>query len=465
MLRSRKSASNTLAIPVRWNGSPKCSGVWAAMQEYAGRVSHSLQTAAEYIYFVFGQRSMKTPPERTLLRLLHHNWNRKTLTTVSYICEHFLFKGCFSDVRVIGLDKVKRKADSGKRLIFIPDHQSEYDWQLLQSKFFLADIKTVIQAGDNLFIGPLDPILRGCGAFMSIRESRSFYSSHWLYNFSAKYLGKRPIVIDRDAYSRLYLKQLERIFGKEGYNLLVFPGYETDPYSGEVKYGRSYSGMFNPLSPYIFITVSRVLRELGIKDAEYVPVSISYERVPEDVLFREFRAKTHSTKMAKYIYDHYYTFFKAPFSKEIHQEKSRVCVKFGEGIPTDFSGRAREFAETVRYEIAKLTRVYESTLIFHSIDNRFTLSKRDLKLNVVHNIRKLQSLNIDCSPLYSTAERFMSVDTMLKRVEDLFNFRERPVVPLKSYITLEHDRNEVFIHNPHLAAYYGNKLHYILNKS
>ncbi|MEE8590629.1 MAG: hypothetical protein V3T35_04815, partial [Spirochaetia bacterium] len=76
---------------------------------------------------------MKTPPERTLLRLLHHNWNRKTLTTVSYICEHFLFKGCFSDVRVIGLDKVKRKADSGKRLIFIPDHQSEYDWQLLQS--------------------------------------------------------------------------------------------------------------------------------------------------------------------------------------------------------------------------------------------------------------------------------------------------------------------------------------------
>lgn len=408
---------------------------------------------------------MKTPPERTLLRLLHHNWNRKTLTTVAYICEHYLFKGCFSNVRVIGLDKVKRKADSGKRLIFIPDHQSEYDWQLLQSKLFLADIKTVIQAGDNLFIGPLDPVLRGCGAFMSIRESRSFYSTHWLYNLSVKYLGKRPIVIDRELYTKLYSKQLERILGKEGYNLLVFPGYETDPYSGQVKYGRSYSGMFNPLSPYVFISVSRVLRELGIKDAEYVPVSISYERVPEDVLFREFRAKTHSSRMAKYIYDHYYTFFKAPFSKELHQEKSRVCIKFGEGIPTDFSDRAREFAETVRYEIAKLTRVYESTLIFHSIENRFSLPKRDLKLNAVHNIRKLQSLNIDCSPLYSTAERFMSLDTMLKRVENLFNFRERPVVPLKSYLTLEHDRNEVFIHNPHLAAYYGNKLNYILSKT
>jgi hypothetical protein len=169
--------------------------------------------------------------------------------------------------------------------------------------------------------------------------------------------------------------------------------------------------------------------------------------------------------MAKYIYDHYYTFFKAPYSKEIRQEKSRVCMKFGEGIPVDFSGRAREFAETVRSEIAKLTRVYETTLIFHSIENRFTLPKRDLKLNVVRNIRKLQAMGIDCSPVRKGPDHYLSIDTMLRRVEGLFNFRERPVVPLKSYITLEHDKNEVFIHNPHLAAYYGNKLNYILSKT
>jgi len=38
-------------------------------------------------------------------------------------------------------------------------------------------------------------------------------------------------------------------------------------------------------------------------------------------------------------------------------------------------------------------------------------------------------------------------------------------VPLKSYLTMEHDKNEVFIHNPHLAAYYGNKLNYILSRT
>jgi hypothetical protein len=104
-------------------------------------------------------------------------------------------------------------------------------------------------------------------------------------------------------------------------------------------------------------------------------------------------------------------------------------------------------------------------LIFHSIENRFTLPKRELKLKVVQNIRKLQSLGIDVSPLRRGPDRFISVDTMLRRVENLFNFRERPVVPLKSYLTLEHDKNEVFIHNPHLAAYYGNKLEYILGKA
>jgi hypothetical protein len=51
---------------------------------------------------------------------------------------------------------------------------------------------------------------------------------------------------------------------------------------------------------------------------------------------------------------------------------------------------------------------------------------------------------------------------MLNRVARLFNFAENPVIPLKAYRTLEHDRNEVFIHNPHLASYYSNKLRYVL---
>lgn len=408
---------------------------------------------------------MKKTPERTLLRLLHHRWSARTLASVSFICEKFLYKGCFTSMEVLGLEEVQRKDRAGRRLIFIPDHQSEYDWLLLQNKLFRAGIRTAIQAGDNLFVGPLDPALRGCGAFMSIRDERSFYSSHWLANLFLKYLGQRPIVITRDLYSGLYLKQLRRILGTEGFNILVFPGYETDPYSGAVKYGRSYSGEFNPFSPFVFIMMSKALRDLGIRDAEYVPVSVSYERVPEDVLFREFKAKTRRKKIAKYLYDHYYTFIKAPFSKELHQDKSRVVVKFGAGIPTESDLRARDFAERVRFEVARLTRVYESTIVFNSLNHRFALPKKELERNVLETIHILREMKVDLSPLYTPSGRLQSIDAMLRRVEAMFNFSTNPIIPLKSYLTLEHDKNEVFIHNPHLATYYANKLKYLLSRA
>jgi hypothetical protein len=407
---------------------------------------------------------MKKPPERTLLRLLHHRWNARTLSSVSFLCERLFNKGCFSSIEVLGLEEVLRKDRAGRRLIFIPDHQSEYDWLLLQNKLYRAGIRTTIQAGDNLFLGPLDPVLRGCGAFMSIRDRRAFYSSHWLYDLLMKYLGKRPIVITRDMYSGLYMKQLRRILGTEGYDILVFPGYETDPYSGAIKYGRSYSGEFNPFSPFVFIMMSKALRELGIQDAEYIPVSVSYERVPEDVVFREFKAKTRRTKIAKYLYDHYYTFIKAPFSKELHQDKSRVVLKFGAGIPTNFETRARDFAEMVRFEVARLTRVYESTIIFNSLNHRFALPKKELEHNVLATVQTLKAKKVDISPLYAAPGRLHSIDAMLKRVEALFNFPKSPIIFLKSYLTLEHDKNEVFIHNPHLATYYANKLKYLLSR-
>jgi hypothetical protein len=407
---------------------------------------------------------MKKTPDRTLLRLLHHRWNKRTLSAVSYVCERFLLPGCFSQVEYSGLEKVLAKTRAGKRLIFIPDHQSEYDWLLLQDKLFHSGVRTAIQAGDNLFVGPLDPILRGCGAFMSVRHEKAFYSIHWFYDPLVRALGRRPIRITREQYSLLYPKQLSRILGREGYNLLVFPGYETDPYTGRVKYGRSYSGLFNPLSPYVFITVSKALQGLGIEDAEYIPVAVTYERVPEDILFREFKASTRKTKIAKYIYDHYYTFFKAPFSKELRQEKSRVCVKFGEGIPAAFNGKGRDFAERIRHEIGRLIRVYETTLIFRSLNDKFALSKQELRRNLQENLRILKAKKIDCSPLYDADGKLLPLDRMLNRVARLFNFTESPIIPLKAYRTLEHDRNEVFIHNPHLAAYYSNKLRYILEE-
>jgi hypothetical protein len=408
---------------------------------------------------------MKERTDLQLLRLLHHRYNQQTLKIVSFICEKFIFKGCFTGMGIVGFEQVKQKVAAGKRLIFIPEHESEYDWLILQNILFRAGIRTAIQAGANLFLGPLDPIFRECGAFMSIRDEHKFYSRHWISNLMLRFLGKKPVVIDKDRYSQIYGKQLKQILGREQLNLLVFPGYETDPYSGAVKYGRSYSGEFNPLSPFVFIMVSKALREQAISDAEYIPVNVVYERVPEDILFRDFKAKTKKKKIAKYIYDHYYTFFKAPFSKELHQVKSQVCVKFGNGIPAHITTKARDFAEKLRFQISRLQRVYASMIIFYSLNNKFIISKKELHKNIQANFEKLKAKNIDCSPIQDKDGCLVSLDVMLNRVEKLFNFPQSPIIPIKSYLTLEHDQNEVFIHHPHLAAYYGNKLKYILENS
>ena len=53
---------------------------------------------------------MREVPPRTVLRLLNHNWNKRTLSAVSYLCEHFLFSGCFTEVEILGLDL---QADGG----------------------------------------------------------------------------------------------------------------------------------------------------------------------------------------------------------------------------------------------------------------------------------------------------------------------------------------------------------------
>ena len=56
---------------------------------------------------------------------------------------------------------------------------------------------SAIQAGDNLFIGPLDPLLRHHGAFKVFRDQARIYSDHWLANSIFRTPGpvlERPVV-------------------------------------------------------------------------------------------------------------------------------------------------------------------------------------------------------------------------------------------------------------------------------
>jgi hypothetical protein len=397
-----------------------------------------------------------------ILKLLHHRRNTRKVTRVARFCRRRLFPGCFPRLEEEGLDRVLELERSGRRLIFVPNHQSEYDWIILQTMLVERGVKAAIQAGDNLFLGPLDPFIRHCGAFMTVREERSFYSTHWYLEGLFRLLGRRPLVVSRDLYARLYPEQLQKVLGDDGLHLIVFPGYETDPYSGQVKLGRSYTGELSRLSPIVFAAIRSVVRHVpGLGEGLYIPVNISYERVPEDILFREYRARSRRSRIAKYVYDHYYTFVKAPLSRSVRRRQTRVCIKFGDPVPVDNELRARDLADLMRDRLSRLTRVYESQLVFYSLDDRFRISKDELDRRVRQNLAHVEALGLDTSPIYRADGTPKTLDELLVRLEHTFNIPRIPIIPSKSYVTIEHDRNEVFIHHPHLASYYANKLRHL----
>jgi 1-acyl-sn-glycerol-3-phosphate acyltransferase len=404
----------------------------------------------------------RNPSDAKILKLLHHKRNSRKVGRVARYSRRRLFPGCFPLLEEQGVDRLVEIARSGKRMILIPNHQSEYDWILVQTILVEHGIEAAIQAGDNLFIGPLDPFIRHCGAFMTIREERAFYASRWYLEWLGRLMGRKPVVVTRERYGKLYPEQLAKVLRDDGLHLIVFPGYETDPYSGAVKLGRSYSGELNPLSPIVFAAVRSVVRHVpALADGVYVPVNISYERVPEDILFREYKARSRRSKIAKYIYDHYYTFLKAPNSRGMRRRQTRACAKFGDPIPADNDMRARELAVLMRDRLSRLTRVYESQIVMYSLDSRFRIGKKELDERLDRNIRHVESLGLDTSPLYHPDGRRKSLDEMLERLCHIFNIARIPVVPSRSYSTIEHDKNEVFIHNPHLASYYANKLKHL----
>jgi 1-acyl-sn-glycerol-3-phosphate acyltransferase len=409
------------------------------------------------------ERADKRDPNDRILKLLHHRRNTRKVRRVAVFCRRRIFPGCFPRLEEEGLGQVLELARSGRRLIFIPNHQSEYDWVILQSMLVEHGVKAAIQAGDNLFIGPLDPFIRHCGAFMTVREERAFYSSRWYLGWLMRLLGRKPLVVTRELYARLYPQQLARVLRDDGLHLMVFPGYETDPYSGQVKLGRSYTGEMSPLSPIVFAAIRSVVRHVPeLSNGVYIPVNISYERVPEDILFREYRARSRRSRIAKYVYDHYYTFVKAPLSRSVRRRQTRVCIKFGDPVPVDGEMRARDLADLMRDRLSRLTRVYEGMLVFPSLDSRYRVSKEALARRIDENLARVEELGLDTSPLYHADGRRKTLDELLARLERVFNIPRIPILPSKSYVTIEHDRHEVFIHHPHLASYYANKLKHLL---
>ena len=159
-----------------------------------------------------------------------------------------LMKQLFRTVSINGLDNII-KANSQQPYVLVPMHRSHLDYILLSKALYDSGLNPpIIAAGINLSFWPIGPLLRTLGAFFLRRNSRN------------------------DRIHTLVVRHYLRYLVKRGHLQEFF-----------IEGGRSRSGKMRPPKKGLLKMYMEAYKEGLRKDILFVPVSITYERVIEDL--------------------------------------------------------------------------------------------------------------------------------------------------------------------------------------
>lgn len=193
-----------------------------------------------------------------ILRELTSSYNLKALR-MSYWAVKLLGHSMFRHVHTYGsgLETAQKLTKEGKIIFFLPNHKSHMDYIFISYILYNHHIAPPhIAAGVNLAFWPMDTIFRNTGAYFIRRK----ISGNFLYT---KLL---------ELYFDWMLQQkISQEFYMEG--------------------GRSRDGKIRPAQTGIFRLFIEQVRELNMESEVYfVPISITYDRVPEmESLIREIK--------------------------------------------------------------------------------------------------------------------------------------------------------------------------------
>ena len=352
----------------------------------------------------------------TYFKYIDHRLKNKSYR-LEYALTSFISRRLFSSVELIGLDALiqQRRAEAAHGAktinIYIARHLSEFDWQEIQRTLVGAGMMATVQAGDNLFIGPLDPLLRHHGAFKVFRDQAIIFSEHWLANSIYKTLDRfwndplfkklfpiiglkrrQPVTIEGTLGKDIYVAYMKHLIDVEGRDILIFPEYLKLP-EKKVKYGRSYSGKLLEFTPLIF----KLLRDINKKTErrlQIVPVNASYERVVEDQSFRTLEKMKSNRIMKRFVYlaDYFFN-----YTHWIYQRrKGRVVIKFGDPEPLrksmDFKIRLHD---DIRKKVGLLQTVFSTQIVGYAFHDKTVLSNAELVRRVEKTVTELKKIGAD----------------------------------------------------------------------
>ncbi|WP_440875279.1 glycerol-3-phosphate 1-O-acyltransferase PlsB [Thalassotalea sp. PLHSN55] len=178
---------------------------------------------------------------------------RDSMVRVGERILHRLWKRLYSGLKINNADVLRKVAEDGHEIIYVPCHRSHMDYLLLTYVIYHQGLVTPrIAAGINLSFWPAGPIFRKAGAFF-IR--RTFKGNRLYSTIFREYLG-----------------------------LLFERGYSVKYYT---EGGRSRTGrLLPPKTGMLAMTIQSLLRGID-RPLTLVPVYIGYEHVMEVGTYRK----------------------------------------------------------------------------------------------------------------------------------------------------------------------------------
>lgn len=264
---------------------------------------------------------------------------------------NMIFRHLFEKVEIDaeGLKRFKSALAKGPTVL-VPNHRSHLDYLLLGHLCYEHDIVVPhVAGGINMAFWPLGGFFRKCGAFFLRRT----FSGNRLYK----------IVF------QTYLKILIR----EGYPQEFF-----------IEGGRSRSGKIKPPRLGMLSMYSEVMHDGAAADLQFLPVSITYDRVLEQKSYMsEVKGKTKRAEKARDLLK-LRKFFRGGYGN--------IYVRFGEAI--SWQETCNE-VETGAWETTKRKLVpYLGEKIIHSINRNVVVTPQSLvACTLLGSSRRGQSLH------------------------------------------------------------------------
>lgn len=174
------------------------------------------------------------------------NYTDKSMRMFDHVLR-WLWNKVYQGITIHGSDAVRKRAQDGHGIVYVPCHRSHIDYLLLSYiVYHQGMVPPHIAAGINLNFWPAGPVLRKGGAFF-IRRS-----------FSGDKL-----------YTEVFKAYLDHLFNK-GYAVEFFP-----------EGGRSRTGrLLQPKTGMLAMTLQSVLRGLD-RPVSLVPIYLGYDHVAE----------------------------------------------------------------------------------------------------------------------------------------------------------------------------------------